>query len=194
MATLTVAQMVSYAKGAGLTGNDAVIAGAVGMAESGGRTDVVNFLGCTGIWQIYVKVHQATIKQKWPGEDPTAAMKDPAKNAIMMAQLSNKGKNWQPWEAYTNGSYRKYMGDAMKAAGVDGTTVGDTSASGSADTSGVGNALGVLMSSQTWFRVLWAIGGIILMMVALSRITGIGPSAAVKATPVGKVAKAVGVK
>lgn len=166
MATLTIAQMVGYAKGAGLSDDKAAIAGAIGMAESSGRTDVVNFLGCTGIWQIYVGVHRATIQSKWPGVDPTEAMKDPSKNAVMMAYLSNNGRNWGPWEGYTNGMYAKYLAEAKGSAGtgaIGGATIQNASLS---------DAGSALTNGNTWLRIGFAILGIALLALAIARLTG----------------------
>lgn len=169
MATLNIAQMIGYAKGAGFTGEDATIAGAVGMAESSGRTDVVNFLGCVGIWQIYVGVHRAEIKRRWPNLDPTTAMKDPAKNAEMAYWLWKQSK-WRPWEGYTNGMYLKYMPQARKDAGAEGITA-DGSRAANAGLTDVADGLGALTNPATWLRVLYTIIGIALIGLAIARFT-----------------------
>lgn len=110
MATLTMRQIASYAYSAGFRGNSLIIATAVAMAESSGRTDVVNFLGCTGLFQIYVKVHIRS-HPSWT----TKAMKQPYNNAKAAYVLSNGGKNWRPWEAYTKGLHNKYLPAARTA-------------------------------------------------------------------------------
>lgn len=51
MATLTMRQIASYCYAAGFRGNALITASAIAMAESSGRTDVVNHLGCTGLFQ-----------------------------------------------------------------------------------------------------------------------------------------------
>lgn len=50
---LSMTQIAAYAKGAGFSGNNLIIATAVAMAESSGSTTVVNRLGCVGLWQVY---------------------------------------------------------------------------------------------------------------------------------------------
>ena len=55
MATLTYDQLVQVARAGGLPG-DADMWAAVAMAESSGRTDVVNSIGCVGLWQINVAI------------------------------------------------------------------------------------------------------------------------------------------
>lgn len=59
---------------------------------------------------MYRKVHQKahpTWTESW--------LKQPANNAKAAYLLSNGGRNWRPWEAYTNGAYRKYLGAAQNA-------------------------------------------------------------------------------
>ena len=112
MATLTMRQIGSYCYKAGFTTKAKLsTAIAVAWAESSGRTDVVNRLGCTGLFQIYVKVHIRN-HPTWT----TAAMKQPYNNAKAAYTLSSGGTNWRPWEAYTKGMHKKYMGPATKAA------------------------------------------------------------------------------
>lgn len=45
-----------------------------------------------------------------------ADMKYPARNAKFAYELSKGGKNWKPWTAYTNGSYRKFIEQAREWA------------------------------------------------------------------------------
>jgi hypothetical protein len=98
-------QIAAVAKAAGFSGQALVTAVAVAIAESSGRTQVVNYLGCVGLWQIYQKMHP-----KWS----TAQLKDPAINAQAAFSISNGGKNWGPWTTYPNASGR-YMARAGKA-------------------------------------------------------------------------------
>lgn len=70
--------------------------GAIGMAESGGRAWIINSIGATGLWQIYGK--------PFPG-DAT----NPTTNA-RMALAKYRSQGLSAWEAYTNGSYRQFMG------------------------------------------------------------------------------------
>lgn len=111
MATLTMRQIASYCYAAGFRGNALITATAVAMAESSGRTDVVNYLGCTGLFQIYIKVHIRS-NPSWT----TKAMKQPYNNAKAAYKLSSGGRNWRPWEAYTKGMHKKYLPAARVAA------------------------------------------------------------------------------
>lgn len=172
MPTLSISQMVDYARSAGLSDDAAVIAGAVGMAESSGKTDVVNFLGCTGIWQIYVRVHHKLITSKYPGIDPTTAMKDPAKNAAIMAILSKNGTNWQPWEAYTNKSYIKYVNEAAKASKEKGWKSGDYKPKDQTLAAPHTNVFASMLDPGTWLRFMYAIAGVVLIGIAVMRMSG----------------------
>lgn len=97
MATLTYQQIVSVARTSGLPGDPEMWA-AVAMAESSGRTDVVNSLGCVGLWQINQPV--------WVKSHPTWTVKylqDPVHNgraaAVVYAQ-----QGMDAWEGYTGPS------------------------------------------------------------------------------------------
>lgn len=105
MPKLTQEQLAGLAIQAGLTSDAAKIASAVGMAESGGDTNAINpgHPGdpeySVGLWQINIRSHPYT----------QAQMQDPLQNARAMAQISSMGTNWNPWGAYTNGSYKAWM-------------------------------------------------------------------------------------
>jgi hypothetical protein len=78
---------------AGGAANKARLMAAVALAESGGDPGIVNSIGASGLWQI----HPAQ-----PGD------LDPLTNArIAVSKLASQGLG--AWEAYTNGSYRKFM-------------------------------------------------------------------------------------
>jgi hypothetical protein len=77
------------------------LAAAVAMAESSGNPSAFNGAdphgGSFGLWQIN-------------GAHGDAATFDPAGNAAAAVAISNNGANWNPWGAYTNGSYQDYYG------------------------------------------------------------------------------------
>jgi hypothetical protein len=106
MATLTQSQVYTIAIVSGLP-NPKVMA-AVAMAESSGRTDVVNSIGCVGLWQINQPVHvksHPTWTKEW--------LKNPLNNATA-AKAIYKSQGLRAWEAYTNGAYAKYLGNTVK--------------------------------------------------------------------------------
>src|SRR3954447_16304819 len=101
MPTLSMDQIALHAQSAGLPNSQVAVATAVAMAESSGNSDVVNSIGCVGLWQINQPVHVKT-HPLWTRE----WLKNPANNARAMVELSGHGIYWRPWEAYTNGNYQ----------------------------------------------------------------------------------------
>jgi hypothetical protein len=118
MAKISNQAIANAAHIAGFRGQAAVTAVAVALAESSGDKDVYNGICCHGLWQIHY-VHAKRYPVLW------AQKYDPTSNARMAFSISSGGKNWQPWEAYTNGAYRQYL-DAAKKAVAGGTGLEDT--------------------------------------------------------------------
>lgn len=101
--TLSAACIAGYAYAAGFGRDQPTLerAVAVALAESSGRTQVINSIGCcVGLWQINVKAHT---------QYKTAQMQDPQQNANAAWAISNNGANWSPWEAFTTGAYLMYI-------------------------------------------------------------------------------------
>ena len=107
-ATLTPAQAVYYARGAGLPQDQLVIAVAVGLAESGLRVGAVNTTsGASGVWQILPSAH--------PEYDVTRLRTDPAYNAGAMVS-TYKAQGWSSgWETYSTGAFLQYLPTAQAA-------------------------------------------------------------------------------
>jgi hypothetical protein len=119
MAILSANQIAAVASGAGFSGTPLVISIAIALAESSGDTNVINYLGCVGLWQVYESVH---IREHptWT----TSWLQNPANNAQAAYILSSGGSNFVPWETYTNGMYVSHLDEAAAAAGApDGTGV-----------------------------------------------------------------------
>lgn len=107
MPTLNSTQIAGLAWNAGFRGGPLETAVAVALGESSGRTEVVNSIGCVGLWQINTRA--------WP-QYSVAAMKDPQANANAAYAISNGGTDWHPWEVYTKRSYLLFVPQAK--AGV----------------------------------------------------------------------------
>ena len=199
MTTLTDAQIAGLAKSAGLSGDALVRAVAVALAESGGRTDALGpptqWGRAVGVWQI----------MPLAGRPSTAQLKEPNVNAQQMYKISSGGKNWKPWEAYTNGSYLMFVNRAKKAAGNPDSSVGSSGGSTNAEQaisnpfSWPGKILDffdLITDPITWMRVGMFVGGGILLAIGLFMISGqadrLGQAAsmAVDFVPGGKVLKA----
>lgn len=166
MSILTMAQMETYARGAGFAGNDVIIAGAVGMAESGGRTDAINFIPCVGIWQINIRAHpQYTIKE----------MEDPAQNA-QAAYGVFKSEGWaRGWTTYSSGKYKRYLTAATKAYGTSTTAA---IPGGPVNPIKVGENLGTIIKAvnvvqdpTTWKRAAFIMIGVVMIMIGLVGMT-----------------------
>lgn len=78
---------------AGGPASDANTMAAVALAESGGDPNIVNSIGAGGLWQIH---------------PPEKNYLDPMTNAHIAVRKYNEN-GFLPWEAYTNGSYTKYL-------------------------------------------------------------------------------------
>jgi hypothetical protein len=89
------------------------LAAAIAMAESGGdHTKITIHPGGTGkpgyrgaersvgLFQINMLAHKGFSEQY---------LLDPVKNARAALQVSKDGANWQPWSAYTNGTYKRFL-------------------------------------------------------------------------------------
>lgn len=208
MATLSDAQIAAYAKQAGWTGTDLEIAVGVALAESSGRTDVVNYLGCVGLWQVYQKVHAAR-HPLWT----TEWLKQPANNALAAYQIwKDAGNSWRPWTTYTSGSWRRFQSRARTAVGtadgadatagllddagrlIAGPITGPLIGNGMDALSGVNDFLTKLQDPKMQQRILFVIIGVILILIgliAMSRATDRIGQVAKIATDVVPQAKAV---
>lgn len=100
MATLTQGEIYAVAVIAGLP--EPTLMSAIAMAESSGRTGVVNSIGCVGLWQINQPVH-VKAHPKWTKE----WLANPFNNA-QAAKVIYKSQGLKAWEVYTNGAYKKY--------------------------------------------------------------------------------------
>lgn len=104
---------VSTGRQAGFTGENFVVAVAVGMAES--RCDplarYVNTGGSVdrGLWQI---------NDYWHSEVSDACAYNAQCNADAAYRISDSGTDWTPWSTYKSGSYRQFLDDARAAIGA----------------------------------------------------------------------------
>lgn len=175
MPTLSAREIAGYAKAAGFHGKGLQTAVAVALAESSGRTSVVNSIGCVGLWQIYQSVH-VKAHPNWT----TAWLKNPANNARAAYVLSNGGTNWHPWETYTNGRYLIYMSRAASAAG-EATAEPTSEATGDALTAqnattygpslGITDFVAKVTDPHLWYRVGLFLGGFLMLLIAAGKLT-----------------------
>lgn len=130
MTVLTYAQVASVIKKAGFPNPIVnglrlhVIMTATCSAESGRRTDVVNSIGCVGLFQINAPVHKRYDARRLKEADYNAK----AAREIYASQ------GLRAWEAYTNGSYKKFVASAKRGVAQASSVVGGVSVPKSANT------------------------------------------------------------
>ncbi len=184
MAVYSAAQIAAVAKSAGFKGTDLETAVAVALAESSGRTDVVNYLGCVGLWQIYRKVHQSR-HPLWT-ED---WLKNPSNNAIAAFQIwRDAGDSWRPWSTYTSGSYRRFQSQARQASTTIGILPGGVSPLAVPSDSqqlidggaivdkfqSIGDFIKLITDPHTQLRIAYVLIGIVLIIIGLLSISRAG--------------------
>lgn len=59
-----------------------------------------------GLWQINSKFHPSIV---WPD------VYDPVANTTYAAKISNKGRYYKPWAAFTSGAYKQFMAASQAA-------------------------------------------------------------------------------
>lgn len=180
MATLTQGQIQAVAVAAGLP--NAALMAAIAMAESSGRTDIVNSIGCVGLWQINQPVHISS-HRTWT----VAWLKNPLNNATAAKSLLNV-QGLSAWQAYTNGAYLKYYKGTVPATpnapqGASDIIMAPINIVTSAADSALGAATGInrvaqvlssagnwISQASNWVRIGYVIGGIVLAVVGLATI------------------------
>ena len=179
MPKISDAEIAGYAKAAGVSGDNLAIAVAVALAESGGNTDAHNAIppdDSYGLWQINMLGSMGTARMKQFGLSAKSDLFNPATNAKAMFQISGGGTNWKPWSTYTSGKYRVYLSRGKSAAGnpaSSGGTTGTVVPVGFGDTvDGIKKAFDTLTDSHTWVRVGLFLGGFVLLVIALFKLTG----------------------
>jgi len=105
-----------YARQAGFSASEAVVATAIALAESVGGDANAHCHDCVpgvhedsrGLWQINVLAHP------WAAQ---SNLYDPQVNAAAAYQVyKDAGKKFTPWSTYTSGSYKSRLPAALKAA------------------------------------------------------------------------------
>lgn len=171
--------IASYARGAGLTGNNVAIAVAVALAESGGESTSHNPLppdDSYGLWQINMLGSMGPSRRRQFGITQNTDLYDPAVNARAMSIISGQGTNWSPWSTYTSGKYRIFLprGQAVANSGNATASPQVTTASLTIpDLSGISNFVAFFTNPGTWKRAAIGLLGFALIMIALWQFSGI---------------------
>lgn len=155
MPVLSYAQIVQVARAGGLPGDKDMWA-AVAMAESSGRTDVVNSIGCVGLWQINQPVHVKT-HPKWT----VAWLQNPVNNAKAAAVIF-RAQGMDAWEAYTgpdgkgsDGPWRQYYRGSKGSADAAGWSWDDIIGDGDDFEKGFNDPFGLGDVLPDWANPQW---------------------------------------
>jgi len=126
MTTLTMAQAYQYARQAGFAPDTATIAAAIGMAESGLRTNARGDVGLeTSYWGPSVGLMQIRTVKAQTGKSTDrdiSRLDDPLQNMVAAYDISGHGKDFSPWTTYTSGKYRQFLGQSSSAASSTSST------------------------------------------------------------------------
>ncbi|HNV69420.1 MAG TPA: LysM peptidoglycan-binding domain-containing protein [Candidatus Ozemobacteraceae bacterium] len=106
--------LYSWLQRAGLSGEKLKVAWAVGMAESGGNPRAHNGNAGTGdnsygLYQINMINSLGPARRRQYNLSSNEELFNPETNIRVMLHMSNNCTNWQPWSAYKNGSYRRFL-------------------------------------------------------------------------------------
>lgn len=109
-------QMKKLGVDLGLSDSEATTFAAIGMAESNGRTGIDTVQSgldvdksnefSVGLWQVNTQAHMDKLNRRgWTVDD----LRDPRKNAEIAVEIYRERGNFEPWGAYTNGSYQQFL-------------------------------------------------------------------------------------
>jgi hypothetical protein len=176
--TLSKAQLESLWEEAGGPASDADEASAIALAESSGEVDAKSPVEdegsyAEGLWQIETPMHNSQL----PGGNPY----NPLANAEAAVAISNHGANWTPWETFTSGAYKRYLGNGGSGSATTSTKTSTKPATkaktnnnpllpGGPESHGSGEALKDLA-----YILLFAIGAGLLYM-GITRAAGRKPT------------------
>jgi hypothetical protein len=115
-----VATMVNYAKSAGFKGDDAAIAGAIAMAESGGNLRAHNTNASTGdnsygAMQINMLNSMGPERRAAFGLSSNDQLFNPTTNFRVAKQMKDARRGWADWSTYNRGEYKQFLPAARAA-------------------------------------------------------------------------------
>lgn len=169
--------LTAILQGGGWPGDLVPTAAAVSMAESDGKTDVVNPAPCSdnddhavGLMQVCTinagvagSPHEKSAFEDW--------LKDPDNNAKAGYAIF-QSQGWGAWATYTSGAYKNHMGQdplITVSKNTAASTVSDAVKTVTDPLAGVGDILGkiaaALFDPSTYFRLgKGVLGGVLLIL------------------------------
>lgn len=192
---LSDTQIAQAAAAGGFTGNDQIIAVAVGLAESGGNASAThhNSNGTIdyGLMQIN-SVHSALIA--------SGTWSNPNDN-MRMAKSVKDSSGWKAWTTFSTGAYLVYYSRAAAAVKKAGNAPASTPASVPTQPVGftpgaglapLGDFLKFLVNPNSWRRIGMMVIGSLMLMFALFKMTGDNRLSGTTKAIAGAAAKAAG--
>ena len=138
---LSMKQLVNLARQAGFTEENAIIAAAIAMGESGGKSDSHNTKypdNSYGLWQINMLDEPGYMlgeeRRKKFGLKSNKDLFDPLTNAKAAFAISG-GSKFGDWSVFSQGIYKDYLPEARKAASSPQMTSAKASSQSSMDRS-----------------------------------------------------------
>lgn len=181
----------------GWRGTNARIARGVMGGESSFNPEAENFC-CVGLMQVNAMVHKGKFGMPADEQEARRWLKDPINNVkAAYALWLSVGGSWEPWEAYTNGSWKLHTHQdptiilkKKTATGAVGDAVADAA---DAALGPVDEFIGALLSPSTWFRIgKGALGGTLIVLGTGAMVFVIASRSPIgRATPVGKAASVI---
>ena len=167
-----------------------VIAAAIAMAESSGKSDASNFntngTEDRGLWQI---------NSIWG----SLSTFDPMANAKAAVEISHNGTNWHPWTTYNTGAYKQYMGGQSPPPTPVGGSAGGGGGGGNpladlfsfpsqiinffGDANSFVNKLMWLVNPASWLRIGAFLVGVVLLLFAIHAFIAVGEGKPIVSMP-----------
>lgn len=179
MTTLSRDRIKALALAAGFTGNNAEIATAIALAESGGKVEAHNATppdDSYGLWQINMYGSLGPSRRNAYGLKSNSDLLDPTVNARVAYSVYTQS-GFAAWTTYTSGKYKQFMssngGGGTEDDGSVATTLNPLDMlKGIAETlSGSVNAFGntVFKASANFTAIIAAVALVIVGIVILLR-------------------------
>jgi LysM repeat protein len=122
---LTDNQIAGHVAAGGFTGGDRVVAIAIVLAESRGRTDAIGDTTLvTDVWGPSIglfQIRSLNAQKGTGGVRDERANFDPATNARHAHRIFLDAGGFTPWSTFTSGSYRVFLDRARAVAPINGT-------------------------------------------------------------------------
>jgi len=176
MTVISDAQLAGYVLGAGFTGNSAITAVAIALAESAGDTGAIGDVKLqTSVWGPSIglfQIRSLNAQKGTGGQRDELANVNPATNAKNAYAISSNGKAFQAWSTYKNGSYLKYLTRAQTAIKSPGSvsSVGVTNSGGNTSDP-LASGISAIVDPGTWRRFGAFLLGGLFVIFALYRAT-----------------------